>query len=296
MKLTTLFFKLYKRFFAAPIYFSKYTFLDLFCKNKVLIDFWCPPRALLKHYNWGDDINLILPELISGKKVIPKRFTLLARGRVNYLCVGSIVAQLSNNKGIIWGSGAISSEMKLHETPLKVCAVRGPLTRKFLIDQGVECPEVYGDPALLFPRYYHPSIVKKFRLGIIPHYCDKDNLLLKGYKSMKDVTILDIQNYGSWSAFIDRVNECEFILSSSLHGVILADAYGIANCWVEFSEEIDKSFKFQDYYLSVGKNIDKPFQIERFYSLDELLMLRKNWSPILFEADRLLAVCPFIQS
>lgn len=293
MKVADILFKVYKRLFANPLYIGKYTCRDLFCKNIVLVHFWCPPQSLLGRYNWGDDVNLILPELISGKKVVPRRFTLFSGKRINYLCIGSIVAQLSNKQGIIWGSGAISPKMKLQEKPMKVCAVRGPLTRKFLLEQGVDCPEIYGDPALLFPRFYKPSMEKKYKLGIIPHYCDKAKTWLDNYRKMKEVYVFDIQNYGSWSSFIDRVNECEFILSSSLHGIILSDAYGIPNCWVEFSDDIDKSFKFNDYYLSVGKERSKPIKLERFYPLEELLEFRKNWSPILFDSEKLLAVCPF---
>ena len=66
------------------------------------------------------------------------------------------------------------------------------------------------------------------------------------------------------------------ILSSSLHGIILSDAYGIPNCWVEFSDDIDKSFKFNDYYLSVGKERSKPIKLERFYTLEELDVYKRQ--------------------
>ena len=72
---------------------------------------------------------------------------------------------------IIWGTGCIDKGM-IGEKPSKVYAVRGPLTREELLKKGIECPEVYGDPALLYPMIYNPKVEKKYKWGIIPHYIE----------------------------------------------------------------------------------------------------------------------------
>lgn len=75
---------------------------------------------------------------------------------------------------------------------------------------------------------------------------------------------IDIQNYPTWHNFIDQILSCEMILSSSLHGIIVADAYGVPNLWCKFTdyEAPGKGFKFKDYYLSVGKSIKNPVHIQ----------------------------------
>lgn len=60
----------------------------------------------------------------------------------------------------VWGAGIISENSLLKEKPSKVYAVRGPLTRQRLIKEGIDCPEIYGDPALLIPYYYRPKVTK----------------------------------------------------------------------------------------------------------------------------------------
>lgn len=90
------------------------------------------------------------------------------------------------------GSGFISSSSKFKIKPKQICAVRGPLTRDLIIKQGIECPEIYGDPALLYPLFYKPTIKKKYRLGVIPHYVDQNNPLLKIFKQYQDILIIDI--------------------------------------------------------------------------------------------------------
>jgi pyruvyltransferase len=77
------------------------------------------------------------------------------------MVIGSIIGWMTNKDSIIWGSGVREPDNPLPAIPRKVLAVRGPLTRKYLISQGVECPEIYGDPALLLPKIYPLSFVNK---------------------------------------------------------------------------------------------------------------------------------------
>ena len=249
------------RFLISSLYY-KIIKLRIFRKYFLLV-YWYKSNR-----NFGDELNKILLKSISGKKVIfvnPKNFK-----SKHLLSIGSILGS-ANEGSIIWGSGLISKNVKLSQKPKKIYAVRGPLTRKELFNQGIECPEVYGDPGLLIPKYYNPSIKKEFEIGIIPHYVDKENLLLNNFKKNKKIKIIDIQDKDPYR-FINNVLSCKNIASSSLHGIIIADAYKIPSLWLEFSNNITgDNFKFFDYFMSVKKNILQPFKIKSNTTFSDLL-------------------------
>ena len=210
----------------------------------------------------------------------------------NYITIGSILSK-ANERSIVWGTGFISEDSYFKNgKPKKVCAVRGPKTRKKLLEFGVKCPEVYGDPALLLPRFYEPKKEsKKYKLGIIPHYIDKDNEWL-GLIKREDVLIIDIQNKNIFE-FIDQVNRCEKIISSSLHGIIVGDAYGIPSLWVEFSQKImGKGFKFLDYFQSVGRKDKVAIMIDESISIKYLLNCFYHYE-IQIDLTKLIESCPF---
>lgn len=202
-----------------------------------------------KFNNWGDTLNPVLIQKISSRPVE------YVSNNPDYLCVGSVL-QWAKYNTTIWGTGFISSESTI-KYPINVKAVRGPLTRNLLLRQGHTCPEIYGDPALLYPRYYRPNIQKKYRYGIIPHYIDQDNPWLMQFKNNPDVKIIDIIRKpieSDINGFINELLECEMVLSSSLHGIIAADAYNIPAYWIKLSDKvIGNGFKFNDYFLSVKR-------------------------------------------
>ena len=154
------------------------------------------------------------------------------------------------------------------EPPLAIHAVRGPLTRSALLAQGIECAEVYGDPALLLPRFFNPRVEKKYDIGIVPHYADKGHPWVERNRQRPNVRVIDIES--GIEEFVGAVLSCETILSSSLHGLICADAYGLPAAWIRLSNRLDGgSFKFRDYRLSIGAESPVPTEIDQGTPLTE---------------------------
>lgn len=283
-----------------PLFFVKLSMLCRYLRGReVLYLSVALPLQRMKPYNWGDDVSVVLTELISGKTVIPHQFAFFNEKKDNFLCIGSILQWYTNKNSVVWGSGLLEN-VGISAIPKKILAVRGPLTRAALLSQGIECPDVYGDPALLFPRYYKSEVSKEYKLGVICHFTElRDMELMAKFntyvKDNKDVLFINISNYGRWNDFIDKVNSCEVIVSSSLHGVIISDAYRVPNIWVKFYEEETekKDFKFQDYFLSVKKEVSEPqlflFECPDFY----VRLIKEVWTEPDINLDNLLEVCPF---
>jgi pyruvyltransferase len=245
--------------------------------------FWC------KNDNWGDALSPHLINLISGKK---------ARYDENPYCwkhlvIGSILDR-ADKYSIVWGSGMIAPEALPKNKPFAIHAVRGPITRARLISAGIACPEVYGDPALLLPLYYSPNRNLKWKVGIIPHYSDSTHPWIESARNQDGVRIIDICS-GIYD-FVNEVISCDFILSSSLHGLICADAYQIPNRRIKLNSEIiGYDFKFNDYYASMNIKSEaaiQPMPDQKATSIADSIKCFKSG----VDLQQLLSVCPFSPS
>lgn len=248
------------------------------------------------HYNLGDELNFYILKSLTTYKLYNNR-DIFGFSVTNYGCIGSLIdIGFLNNHTIIWGSGVMIGKGNLNYKPLKVCAVRGKLTRAYLLKQGIDCPEVYGDPALLLPKIYQPKVKKQYKLGIIPHYVDQENPLLTELSRLYggNVCIIKMQSYNDWKDVVDNINRCEQIISSSLHGIILSDAYNIPNAWVEFSDKVGgRGFKFRDYFSSVERETMDPMHIQSLVKEKDIEKMIISWKPILIDLEKLVAACPF---
>jgi len=247
-------------------------------------------RALTK--NLGDSLNVPLVECITGETPRTVRHTYESLGNTTiYMVIGSILPW-ANEHTIVWGAGFISEESKMLHRPKKVCAVRGPESRRKLLSQGIDCPDVYGDPALLYSRFYTPKETqKKYKLGIIPHYVDKKVPLLKKFRDNPDILVIDVQK--DVNRVIDDICSCERVASSCLHGIICADAYGVPSTWIKFSDNvIGKGFKFRDYFASVGRKDTSPLVMREDTTVQQILDRFYDYK-IDIDLDRLYEVCPF---
>lgn len=248
--------------------------------------------------NYGDVLGRYLVEKITQKRVVfawPKKFSVLDFFAPIYVTIGSILANV-NHKCIVWGSGIINKEIKIKEA--KFLAVRGPQTRKYLMDLGYEVPEVYGDPALLLPRYFAPKVEKKYKYGIVPHYNDYKTIE-NWFDNKSDIHVIDMMTNDIESKTIEFL-QCERIISSSLHGIIIAHAYGIPAVWQKFSDKVfGDDVKYQDYMESVGLQFYQPSIRTTSYNKEELEQLFNelpnlpNPKKIEKLCDGLMKVCPF---
>lgn len=262
--------------------------LLLFKEKPIIVYWWTGDGG----NNWGDALNPILIQNLSGRKPILSEEIINLKNQDVYSVIGSVLGIVNDKSLVIWGSGFISSSSRFKIKPRRICAVRGPLTRELIVNQGIDCPKVYGDPALLYPLFYRPNIKKKYRLGIIPHFIDKNNQLMNIFKNSPDILIINI--LCETNELVDNICKCEVVASSSLHGIIAADAYGIPSIWIELSENvIGDGFKFYDYFESVGRKNEKPFRITEDTTVQEIFNEHKNYK-IDIDLGKLLEVCPFL--
>jgi pyruvyltransferase len=161
------------------------------------------------------------------------------------ISVGSIANKAVDGCQVL-GSGMAWKDLRLN--PKAVWKfVRGPLTRDAIINSGGSCPEIYGDPALLLPALCGES-KKKYDIGIIPHY--KEYGFIKNKYPNHFVINLNNKNP---KEVVKQITQCRTIMSSSLHGLICAHAFGIPAAWVKFSDIIiGDGTKYKDYFLSLG--------------------------------------------
>jgi pyruvyltransferase len=257
---------------------------------------WGGENGDKNNWNWGDQLNPWLFSKIKGVSIEKiNRIPLSSEELIpRYYMIGSILNYIYSPDIEVWGSGLGFHKVPLKFFPKKIHAVRGPLTRRALINFGCDCPDVYGDPALLLPRYYTSRVKKEYKYGIIQHFSHKeDTPWVSKYRNDPTVNIIDVKN-PSIIGFIDEINKCDIILSESLHGIICSDAYGIPSYHINFTPNNEYNwFKFNDYYLSVGRPLIPPYHL-----FDETIDIENLWPPlynysIKIDLDKLLDACPF---
>jgi hypothetical protein len=170
------------------------------------------------------------------------------------ISTGSIM-RLCGSNTVVWGSGIRDRNQEIKHGKL-IRSTRGPITRTRILEIEGECPPIYGDPALLLPKLYNPGIqFKKFKLGITPHISQFERVY-ELYKDEKEVNVIDLRT-NNIEAVINKFLECEAIASSSLHGIIVANAYNIPVRWIQFDTNIyGDNTKFYDHFSSIGRPLE----------------------------------------
>ena len=219
--------------------------------------------------NFGDELNVVLLKKLFNKNVIHTSIQ-----ECDGICIGSILGTFlkktyikSINKPLhVWGSGFIfnyATPYKKLIRPLVIHAIRGKLTKNSLDYYKVPYKNlVYGDPGLLtslaFPDL---NFTKEYDWGIIPHYVDLNH---------KNLNRLNIHNYciidptSPVEDVIQKIVKCKCILSSAMHGLIVADSFGIPNARLIISNELmGGDHKFKDYYSAFNLSLPPAIDLRK---------------------------------
>lgn len=228
------------------------------------------PMLLLESKNYGDRVSQYLIEELFNIKIQGLRHLPTAK---NYVTMGSICF-LVNPHSVVWGAG-YGAVMRASQIvrPAHVCCVRGPLTRKTMLENNIECPPIYGDPALLLPLlHYYPDITPRYKWGFIPHYIDQKLPLVNSVKASEDYLFIDILSGDRPEYLLKAIAECEVIIASSLHGLVIAAAYKKPCVWIKMSENINGgTLKYRDFYSSFGYDCaGKRLDLTDVKSVDQL--------------------------
>ncbi len=165
--------------------------------------------------------------------------------RAKYIVSTGSVVRLCGDHALVFGSGVRSVDQDTCDAIIRF--VRGPLTRERFLANGTVCPPIYGDPGLLLPRFYSPTIELTDQLAVIPHFTEYSDIF-DIYKDEPRVKVVDMGS-GNLEQCIDEIVSCRASVSSSLHGLVFSHAYGVPTRHVILSDKVfGDGTKYRDHY------------------------------------------------
>ncbi|SEA65342.1 polysaccharide pyruvyl transferase family protein [Rubrimonas cliftonensis] len=198
------------------------------------------------YVNVGDALSPFLLTMVSGRPAAAADFVSDAP---RIAAIGTIAQNFAGGRVEVWGAGCSPWSDPLSPrrrpfvppagTEFRLHATRGPLSARLLSGGGA--PDVpFGDPAALLPRFYAAPVEKRWELGVVLHLSE---LADRGFEavakpaiaryaapadgSVRLITMVAPPTVAATRDKIDEIRACRRIVSTSLHGLAIAAAYGV---------------------------------------------------------------------
>jgi hypothetical protein len=219
--------------------------------------------------NIGDAVAPYLLENVTGRPIISARST----DRPYILSIGSLL-QVSTPQSFIWGTGLIHPSAGIGDpNPRRIHAVRGKLTYAELVRNGIRVGDIpLGDPGILIRQLLGPQGLagSRFSLGLVPYVFDRDHPFFLDAAKDPSVKVIDVCD--PIDVYLADMMSCDAIASSSLHGLIFAEALGLPTLWLKVSEKVvGQGFKFADWFSLARNPQREPVCPQAFVSAEEIV-------------------------
>lgn len=296
---------------------------------------WAGGTLSQSYLNLGDALSPCMVAALSRKKI--SRISMRSEAP-RLSSTGSILSNFVGGRVIVWGSGmspTYNPILKKHSgwvlpenTQIIPFCLRGPYTSHTLarggVDNAYEC--AYGDPVLLIKRLYNPQDVqssKSTELGVIIHLSETYGRALDAINlpdiiryqipdslssSIKIInTLTDVSSAGLKSK-IDEILSCKRIVSTSFHGLLIAELYGIPCFYfadkpggidiarISLSNDQKIDTRFLDFFLSAKISRRYYYRQEKSQETDwgRLIdLIDQRWEPIKLDDTQLIESFPF---
>lgn len=218
--------------------------------------------------NFGDALSPIVVEFVSGRRV---RWA--SHEKADLVALGSILQgvrkvhqapRADGSRPFIWGSGIMFPVGGDFVKNVQIRILRGPLTASAI---GVAARR-FGDPGLLAREALDfGDIERGDYIAIVPHRNLVDSpLLAEVLKAEPALRLVDPR--GEVREVCRAIAGAAHVISSSLHGLIVADSFGIPNTWLDPRGIHGAAhFKFYDYATGVERPLAPPVMLDEVIDL-----------------------------
>jgi pyruvyltransferase len=290
---------------------------------------WAGSTMQMDYLNFGDALSPVMVALGCG---LPARRVPFKSATLRMAAVGTIGHGFSGGETWFWGTGCSnwanpSAPAAEHipfvpgpDSVFKVSATRGPVSER-LLNGGGTGSGVYGDPVWLLPRFYAPKVEKKWKLGVILHLSELADRTYEAHprehivrcvvepEFADDVRLITTVTPISVGAIKDKIDEilaCERIVSTSLHGMVIAESYGIPCLYfsphgggavdLNLDPAGGTDLRIVDLYSGLGLKTRRAYGQPRAERTDWAALMQAvdaNWTPVdLLDGDALLEALP----
>ena len=292
---------------------------------------WAASTTGVPYANLGDALSAVVVSAVSG---LPIRHAGFDAPGERVVGVGTIGHAQRNGVLHFWGTGmdatrnavdrTIPNFVKAPDTTYQIHATRGPQTASTLAATGIEVSGVYGDPVWLLPQIWPMrDVEKKYRIGVILHLTELDEQTPNGTAKAElsryqlpytgdgsSVHLINTLTEKTVEALEEKVREilsCDLILSTSLHGLVIAETYGIPCAWFATygdgtgarldlkDPNVRVDHRLKDFYLGAGTKSVLAYCLDRSRKTDwegAASYVRANWTPLTYSGDALVEAFP----